>query len=131
MSVPFRIAMTTSLVLTVNAVATVPAQRSAPPPPGGAQGDVTARIASSAQSLLTKLDDAGRAKVQFPFEGPQKTRWSNLPSPMFERQGLRMGALTSAQRSAVKELLAVALSRDGYRKVSEIVLGDEDLRSRS
>ena len=131
MSVPFRIAMTTRLVLTVNAVATVPAQRSAPPPPGGAQGDVTARIASSAQSLLTKLDDAGRAKVQFPFEGPQKTRWSNLPSPMFERQGLRMGALTSAQRSAVKELLAVALSRDGYRKVSEIVLGDEVLRSRS
>jgi len=69
--------------------------------------------------------------VQFPFEGPQKTRWSNLPSPMFERQGLRMGALTSAQRSAVKELLAVALSRDGYRKVSEIMLGDEVLRSRS
>jgi len=37
-----------------------------------------------------------------------------------------MGALTSTQRAAVKELLAVALSRDGYRKVTEIMQGDEE-----
>ena len=71
MSVPFRIATTTCLVLVVIAVATVPAQRSASSAASGTQGDVSARIAASAQSLLTKLDDAGRAKVQFPFEGPQ------------------------------------------------------------
>jgi hypothetical protein len=132
MHVPLRIATMTTLALSVVAVATVPAQRGATAaPPSSGQADVTARITASAQALLANLDDAGRAKVQFPFEGPQKTRWSNLPSPMFERQGLRMGAVTSAQRSAVKELLAVALSRDGYRKVSEIMLGDEVLRNRS
>jgi Protein of unknown function (DUF3500) len=131
MSVPFRIATTTCLVLVVIAVATVPAQRSASSAASGTQGDVSARIAASAQSLLTKLDDAGRAKVQFPFEGPQKTRWSNLPSPMFERRGLLMGDLTPAQRAAVKDLLAVALSRDGYRKVTEIMQGDEVLRKGS
>jgi Protein of unknown function (DUF3500) len=132
MFVPFRMATMTCLAVGAIAVATVPAQRAATSPlPGGAQGDITARITTSAQALLTKLDDAGRAKVQFPFEGPQKTRWSNLPSPMFERQGLRMGALTATQRAAVKELLAVALSRDGYRKVTEIMQGDEVLRSRS
>ena len=92
MHVPLRMATMTGLALSVVAVATVPAQRGATSSrPSGAQADVTARITSSAQALLTKLDDAGRAKVQFPFEGPQKTRWSNLPSPMFERQGLRMG----------------------------------------
>jgi len=132
MHVPFRIATMTGLALSVVAVATVPAQRRATSPrSSGAQADVTARITSSAQALLTKLDDAGRAKVQFPFEGPQKTRWSNLPSPMFERQGLRMGDLTAAQRAAVMELLAVALSRDGYRKVTEIMQGDEVLRKQS
>ncbi len=89
----------------------------------------TAQIATAAQKLLSTLDDAGRSKVQFPFEGPQKTRWSNLPSPMFERQGLRLGDLTPAQRTAAMNLLASALSADGYRKVTEIMKGDEVLRT--
>jgi len=79
--------------------------------------------------LLTTLDEAGRTKVQFPFEGPQKTRWSNLPSPMFQRQGLRLADVTPAQRAAVMSLLSTALSRDGYRKVTEIMRGDEVLRN--
>ena len=78
---------------------------------------------------MTTLDDAGRAKVQFPFEGPQKTRWSNLPSPMFQREGLRLGDLTPAQRTAVMTLLSTALSKDGYRKVVDIMRGDEVLRT--
>jgi hypothetical protein len=77
---------------------------------------------------LTTLDDAGRAKVQFPFEGPQKTRWSNLPSPMFQREGLRLEDLTPAQRTSAMTLLSTALSRDGYRKVVDIMRGDEVLR---
>ena len=77
---------------------------------------------------MSTLGDAGRAKVQFPFEGPQKTRWSNLPGPMFQRDGLRMGDLTAPQRAAVMTLLSVALSRDGYRKVTDIMRGDEVLR---
>ena len=67
--------------------------------------------------------------MQFPFEGPQKTRWSNLPSGIFQRQGLRMGDLTPSQRAAVTNLLSVALSRDGYRKVTDIMRGDEVLRT--
>jgi len=130
MHVPLRSATITCLVLCAVTVASVPAQRAATAaPPSGAQADVTARITASAQALLTKLDDAGRAKVQFPFEGPQRTRWSNLPTSIVRREGVRMGDLTSTQRAAVKELLAVALSRDGYRKVTEIMQGDEVLRN--
>jgi hypothetical protein len=92
------------------------------------QAEVTAKIAASARAVASALDDAGRVKVQFPFEGPQKTRWSNLPSPMFHREGLRLADLTPSQRSAVMALLSVALSRDGYRKVTEIMHGDEVLR---
>jgi len=90
--------------------------------------EATTRIVASAQALLSTLDAAGRTKVQFPFEGPQKTRWSNFPSGIFERQGLRLGDLTSAQRTAVMTLLSTALSGPGYQKVTEIMRGDEVLR---
>ena len=91
--------------------------------------DTTARIVASAQAVLASLDMSGRAKVQFPFDGPQKTRWSNLPTGIFERQGLRLGDLTAAQKTAVMNLLATALSKDGYQKVIEIMRGDEVLRT--
>jgi uncharacterized protein DUF3500 len=103
------------------------AQRSATPPASAA--DATARIVAAAQALMATLDDAGRSKVQFPFESPQKTRWSNLPSGVFKREGLRLGDLTPAQRQAVTSLLTNALSQDGYRKVTEIMRGDEVLRT--
>jgi len=95
------------------------------------QADVTTRIVAAAQGVLTALDDSGRTKVQFPFDSPQKTNWSNLPSPMFQRNGLRLADVTATQRAAVMTLLSVALSRDGYRKVVDIMRGDEVLRTQS
>jgi Protein of unknown function (DUF3500) len=90
--------------------------------------EATKQIVSAAQALLATLDGAGRAKVQFPFEGPQKARWSNLPSGIFQREGLRIADLTSTQRDAVRTLLTTALSRQGYEKVAAIMQGDEVLR---
>ena len=90
--------------------------------------EATSRITAAAQALLATLDDAGRGKVQFPFEGPQKTRWSNLPSGIFQRQGLRLADLTTPQRAAVTTLLQAALSPQGYQKVQNIMQGDEVLR---
>jgi len=116
-----------ALALCAPIVANLRAQRTAAP--STAPAEATARIVSSAQAVLAILDAAGKAKVQFPFEGPQKTRWSNLPSPMFERRGLRMGDLTATQKAAVMNLLAAALSKDGYKKVVEIMRGDEVLRT--
>ncbi len=107
------------------------AQRAPTPatPAGTAPAAATARIVTAAQAVAATLDDAGRSKLQFPFDGPQKARWSNLPSGIFERQGLRLGDLTAQQRAAVMNLLTVALSSDGYRKVTEIMRGDEVLRT--
>ena len=127
---PVRLASTIGLGLFVTVTATGLAQRgrTSATTSFGAPSDATARIAAAAQALLTALDDAGRAKVQFPFEGPQKARWSNFPSPMFQREGLRLGDLTPAQRASVMSLLSTAFSRDGYRKVTDIMRGDEVLR---
>jgi hypothetical protein len=72
---------------------------------------------------------AGRTKAQFPFDGPQRTRWSNFPTGIFHREGLRMGDLSPTQRKAVTTLLSVALSQEGLTKVNDIVRGDEVLRT--
>ena len=90
--------------------------------------EATTRIATAAQALLRTLPDAELAKVLFPFGSAQKAGWSNLPTGIFPRQGLRMGDLTAAQRAAVMSLLQTSLSSEGYRKVIDIIRGDEVLR---
>jgi len=55
--------------------------------------------------------------------------WSNLPTGAFQRNGLRFGDLTSQQREAALALVAAALSREGYHKVTDIMNGDEVLKN--
>jgi hypothetical protein len=112
----------------VAVVASLAAPPNTAPPAQPTAADATARIVGSAQAFLAKLDEAGRTKVQFPFDSPQKTRWSNLPTGIFKREGLRLGDLAPAQRTAAMALLSTAFSEEGYRKVVEIMHGDEVLR---
>jgi hypothetical protein len=116
--------------LTLIAVAvTALAQRGTGTAPAAhAPADATARIVASAQAVVATLDEAGRAKLQFPFAGPQMTKWSNLPTGIFKREGVRLGDLTAPQRAAVMALLTTALSPQGYQKVTDIMRGDEVLR---
>lgn len=85
--------------------------------------------ASAAQALLASLDEDRRGRLVFDFkDDAQRRRWSNLPTGIVKRAGLRMGDLSQPQRAAVMALLAAALSREGYEKVVGIVAGDEVLR---
>ena len=115
------------VVLAAFTVALV-AQRTPAPTPAVTSAATTARIVTAAQAVLATLDDAGRKNVQFPFDSPQKSKWSNLPSPMYQRNGARLADLTAAQRTAIMNLLTVALSKDGYQKVVDIMRGDEALK---
>jgi hypothetical protein len=101
-------------------------------PLGAAAGPASAnaQIVVMAEKLAAALDAGQRAKLQFALtDADQRKRWSNLPSPMFERRGVRLADLTPAQRETVMKLLTVALSADGYRKVTEIMQGDEVLKT--
>ena len=89
----------------------------------------TPTIVTAAQAFLTTLNEADRAKVVLAFDSRQRAGWSNLPEPMFHRNGLRLGDMTPPQRAAALALVAAALSRDGYRKVTEIMNGDEVLKN--
>jgi hypothetical protein len=92
------------------------------------QENPTAKAASAAKSFIGMLDPAQRGKVQFAFtDEAQRKRWSNLPTGIYHRAGLRMGDLTEAQRNAVWVVLGAALSPQGLQKVREIVEADEVL----
>ena len=116
------------LTLIAVAVTTLAQRATGTAPAPGAPAEASAKIVASAQAVAATLDEAGRARLQFPFDGPQKTRWSNLPTGIFEREGLRLGDLTAPQRAAVMALLTAALSPQGYQKVTDIMRGDEVLR---
>ncbi len=96
------------------------------PAPDQATGD----IAAAAETFLATLDETQRAKVVFDFnDAAQRKRWSNLPTSMVQRGGLRMGDLTQPQQDAAMAVVAAALSEQGYEKVREITEADEVLRT--
>ena len=106
-------------------------QRAGAPRPAAAapQAAVTTRVVAAANAFLATLSEAERAKGTFGFTSSQRTGWSNLPSGIFQRNGLRFGDMTTAQREAALALVASALSRDGYKKVTDIMNGDEVLKN--
>jgi hypothetical protein len=110
----------------VAVVASLPAQRGGPS--STASAEATRRIVTAAQKVISTLDEAGRARVQFPSDSDQKARWSNLPTGAFTRRGLRLGDLTPAQRTAVMSLLETAFSTPGYQKVTDIMRADDAFR---
>ncbi|MBO0857068.1 MAG: DUF3500 domain-containing protein [Chloracidobacterium sp.] len=93
------------------------------------ESDATGKTVAAAKALLATLDGASRAKVSFAFNSDQKSKWSNLPVGIYNRNGLRWGDLSAAQREATMKLLATALSKQGLQKVKEIMEGDETLRT--
>jgi hypothetical protein len=92
----------------------------------------TPRIVSAANAFLSTLDQKQRTSVLFSFDDEQqRTRWSNLPTSMVRRAGLKMGELTAAQRSAALALVSATLSRRGFEKIEQIMEGDEVLKTNS
>ena len=88
-----------------------------------------AATVAAAKAFLAALPEAQRAKALFAFDNPaQRKNWSNLPTGIYQRAGVRLGDLTPPQRAAALALLAAALSKAGYEKVIGIMEGDETLQ---
>jgi hypothetical protein len=105
-------------------------QRAGSPPPASATGGtVTAMVVEAANAFLATLSPAERTRCTFGFASSQRTGWSNLPTGAFQRNGLRFGDLTPQQREAALKLVAAALSREGYHKITDIMNGDEVLKN--
>jgi hypothetical protein len=99
------------------------------PPRAARSSAVTTGAVAAASAFLGTLDDGQRAGATFGFSSSQRTGWSNLPTGIFQRNGLRFGDLTKRQRDAALALVAAVLSPGGYRKVTDIMNGDEVLKN--
>ena len=90
----------------------------------------TGDVVAAATKFLATLDETQRSKLVFDFsDNAQRGRWSNLPTSIVKRGGLRFGDLTKPQRDAAMGLLAAALSPRGYENVLQIVEADETLKT--
>jgi len=97
-----------------------------------APSSVASTIVAGANNFLNSLDEGQRSKVMFDFnDAAQRVKWSNLPTTMVPRAGLKMGDLNDAQKKAAMALLSATLSKRGYEKVLAIMGGDEVLKTTS
>ena len=115
----------------------------------GAAGIITGKsatpaIVAAANALATTLDEtmATTLQLDYPAEGTVATAadfsgrvgeqfgtsvWSNYPISDVIRKGLRLGDLSTDQRTAAMAVLEAALSDDGYNKVRNIMDADQIL----
>ena len=89
----------------------------------------TKKVVAASNAVLATLKPEQRKAAVYKFDdAQQRVRWSNLPTAIFQRTGLRMGDLSETQQKAVHTLLQTVLSKQGYRKVIDIMNGDEVLK---
>jgi hypothetical protein len=83
-------------------------------------------MVATAKAFLETLDDAGRAKVLSKLTTPKRREWTNLPARP-DADGIRMGDLNEKQIQAACDFMASLFSPQGYQKVRNIMLADDQL----
>jgi len=87
---------------------------------------VVAEIRQAAQELLNELNDEQKQSLLFKFQDEdQRHNWSNLPTGIVQRKGLRWGDLSESQQAAVMKLMSATLSPEGVQQVIDNMDGDE------
>lgn len=75
-------------------------------------------MAEAADKFLTSLDDAQRARAEFPFNDDERRNWHFIPK---DRNGLPVKDMTPEQRRIAMALLRTALSDHGFSKATNIM----------
>ncbi|MYA31012.1 MAG: DUF3500 domain-containing protein [Gammaproteobacteria bacterium] len=102
------------------------------PPFAETYGQPGARAAlEAANALLAEMSAEQADAIVLPIDSPLRGNWSNLPSGVtrFERNGLRLGDLTSVQLERAFNFLAAALGPHGYETATRIVGADAILKA--
>lgn len=96
---------------------------------GTSEAEVQKQVVAAAQVFIDGLDQNLKTKVLFAFtDQEQRARWSNLPTGIYQRRGVRLGELKAPQREAVMAILRAALSPAGFTKIKGIMDADEYLK---
>ena len=100
--------------------------------PTVASTGATATIVNSATAFIATLTDAQKARTVFAATDlTQRARWSNFPTGIYQRNGVKIGELTDTQRAALLAMLSVAFSTKGYAKIINMVNADQELKNSS
>ena len=83
-------------------------------------------MTAAAQSFLDSLTEKQREKAMLPIKDQERRNWTNLPAPS-NAGGIRFGDLEASQAKLACQMMATLLSDQGYRKVRDIMLADDQL----
>jgi hypothetical protein len=78
-------------------------------------------MADAATRFLASLTPEQRQQATFAFDSTEREHWGFVPSEMFPRNGLILGAMSDAQRKLAHELLRSGLSQRGYLTATSIM----------
>ena len=82
---------------------------------------LTSSIGISANKLLATFSPEQRQQATFGFDSSEREHWGFVPTEIFARNGLILGAMTDAQRKLAHDLLKTGLSQRGYMTATSIM----------
>ncbi len=83
-------------------------------------------MASSANAFLESLDNQLRQQAALALDHPERREWTNLPARA-GAGGVRLGDCSARQVEAFCDLMGTLLSKQGYSKMCNIMLADDQL----
>lgn len=87
-----------------------------------------AKTVCLSEAVLASLSDDQKASVFYEFsDTAARTGWSNLPTNLVQRNGLRLGDLSTQSQELVEALAAHVLSTEGYTDWVGVRAADEYL----
>ncbi|MBB6017091.1 DUF3500 domain-containing protein [Deinococcus radiopugnans] len=90
----------------------------------------TTKVVAAANAFLSTLSATQKNAVSFAYtDSAQRAKWSNFPTGIFQRDGVKWGDLSAAQRTALTTLLGTVLSADGVKMVQQQMAADDILKS--
>jgi hypothetical protein len=93
-----------------------------------------ADVVNAANAFLATLSTAQQTTVQVAYTAANVKKWSNLPCGLGCRQGLQFSSLTTAQQTALLNLVQAAtgtVAGDGFNETQQIRAADDNLGTRA
>lgn len=88
---------------------------------------LSATVTTAAQAFYATLTSSQQSSVQLSWSLAAGRKWSNLPAAMVARNGVSLGSLSTAQRTAANTLIAAALSTAGNTLWTGMLAADDYL----
>ncbi len=83
-------------------------------------------MAEAARAFLASLDDGQRQRAALALKHAERREWTNLPARP-GAGGIRLGDLNAKQVEAFCDLMGTLFSEQGYAKMCNIMLADDQL----